>query len=157
MTLKDHQQIHKQPEFMCYMCNYANKNQELLHKHKESDCHIQLFKCDLCNYNNNERKQIKEQKNICAQMPVCKCYIYKTLIGTKMVEKHKTRKNQQTFDKCNMCNNTMKVTLYCIPTRKATKVIKKIVNAVDGPGLANNYDRQIQVQTIFRSTCAMLK
>ena len=74
-----------------------------------------------------------------------------------MVEKYKTRKNQQTFYNCNMCNNTIKITLYCITTRKAAKVIKKIVNAVDGPGLANNYDRQIQVQTNFRSTCAMLK
>ena len=74
-----------------------------------------------------------------------------------MVEKHKTRKNQQTFYKCNMCNNTIKITLYCITTRKSAKVIKNIVNAVDGQGLANNYDRQIKGQTNFRSTFVMLK
>ena len=61
-----------------------------------------------------------------------------------MAEKHKTRKNQQTFYKCNMCNNKIKITLYCRTTRKSAKVIKNIVNAVDGQGLANNYDRQIQ-------------
>ena len=72
-----------------------------------------------------------------------------------MVEKHKTRKNQQTFYKCNMCNNTIKITLYCITTRKAAKVIKNIINAVDG--LANSYDRQIQGQTNFISTFVMLK
>ena len=49
---------------------------------------------------------------------VFKCqYLYVTfeniLFGIKMVEKHKTRKNQQTFDKCNMCKNTIKITLYC--------------------------------------------
>ena len=68
---------------------------------------------------------------------VCKCqYLCVTfaniLICIKMVEKHKTKKNQQTFYKCNMCNNTIKITLYCIPTRKATKGIKNIINAVDG-------------------------
>ena len=93
---------------------------------------------------------------------VCKCQYLsvtftKILIGTKMVEKHKTRKNQQTFYKCNMCNNTIKITLYCITTRKSAKVIKNIVNAVDVQGLANNYDRQIQGQTNFRSTIFMIK
>ena len=93
---------------------------------------------------------------------VCKCQYLsvtfsKILIGIKMVEKHKTRKNQQTFYKCNMCNNTIKITLYCITTRKAAKGIKNIINAVDGQGLANNYDRQIQGQTNFRSTFVMLK
>ena len=74
-----------------------------------------------------------------------------------MVEKHKTRKNQQAFYECNMCNNTIKITLNCIPTRKAAKVIKNITNAVDGQELANNYDRQIQGQTKFRSTFVMIK
>ena len=75
-----------------------------------------------------------------------------------MVEKHKTRKNQQTFCKCSICNNTIKITLYCITTRKATSGIKRnINNAVDGQGLANNYDKQVQGQTNFRSTCVMLK
>ena len=75
----------------------------------------------------------------------------------KMVEKHNTRKNKQTFYKCNMCNNTIKITVYCITTRKAAKRIKNIINVVDGQGLANNYDRQIQRQTNFRSTFVMLK
>ena len=48
-----------------------------------------------------------------------------------MVEKHKTEKNQQKFYKCNMCNKTIKITLYCITTLKAAKGIKNIVNAVD--------------------------
>ena len=92
----------------------------------------------------------------------CKCQYLsvtfsKILIGITMVEKHKTRKNQQIFYKCSMCNNTIKITLYCITTRKAAKRIKNIINAVDGQGLANNYDRQIQGQTNFRSTFVMLK
>ena len=41
----------------------------------------------------------------------------------KMEEKHKTRKNQPTFYKCNMCNYTIKIPLYCITTRKAAKGI----------------------------------
>ena len=35
--------------------------------------------------------------------------------------------------------------------------MKNINNAVDGRGLANNYDRQIQRRTNFRSTFVMLK
>ena len=56
-----------------------------------------------------------------------------------------------------MCNNTIKITLYWKTTRKATKEIKNLNNAVDGQGLANNYDRQIQGKTNFRSTFVMLK
>ena len=48
-----------------------------------------------------------------------------------MVEKYKTRKNQQTFYDCNMYNNIIKITLYCIPTRKASKGIKNVIDAVD--------------------------
>ena len=67
---------------------------------------------------------------------VCKCHYLgikfaKIWISIKMVEKHKIEKNQQTFYKCNMCNKTIKITLYCITTRKAAKRIKNIVNAVD--------------------------
>ena len=59
-----------------------------------------------------------------------------------MVEKHKNRKNQQTFYKRTMCNNAIMITLYCITTRKAAKEKRDIVNAVDGQGLANNYDKK---------------
>ena len=67
---------------------------------------------------------------------VCKCqYLSVTFakipIGIRMVEKHKTRKDQQTFYKCNMCNNTIKITLYCITKRKTAKGKKNIINAVD--------------------------
>ena len=74
-----------------------------------------------------------------------------------MVEKHKTRKNQLTFYKCNMYNNTIKITLYSITTRKAAKGINNIINAADAQGLVDNYDRQIQGQTNFRSTFVKLK
>ena len=67
-----------------------------------------------------------------------------------MVEKHKTGKNQQKFNKFNMCNHKTKITLYCITTRNITKGIKNMINAVDGQGLANNYGRQIQGQTNFK-------
>ena len=67
-----------------------------------------------------------------------------------MVEKHKTRKNQHSLYNCNKCNITIKITLYCILTRKDTKVIKNIFNAVYGQGLDNNYNIQIQGQTNFR-------
>ena len=56
----------------------------------------------------------------------------KILIGIKMVKKHKTRKNQNNFHNCNMCSNTIKITLYCITTRKTAKGIKNIIKAVDG-------------------------
>ena len=69
-----------------------------------------------------------------------------------MVEKHKTRKNQQTFYKFNKCKNTINITFYSIATRQATKEIKNIINAVEGQGLANKYDRRIQGQTNFRSS-----
>jgi hypothetical protein len=59
--------------------------------------------------------------------------------------------------KSNMCNNTIKITLFCIATRKSAKGINNIINAVDGQGLANNFDRQIQELTNFRSTFVMLK
>ena len=93
---------------------------------------------------------------------VCKCQYQivtfaKIVIGIKMVYKHKTRKNQQTFYKCNMCNNTIKITVYCITIRKDAKGIKNIINAVDGQWLAYNYHRQIQGQTNFRSTFPMLR
>ena len=81
----------------------------------------------------------------------------KNLIRIKMAEKHKTRMNQQTSYKCNMCNNTIKIVLNYITTRKAANGIKKIINAVDGQGLANNYDRQIQGRTNFRGSFVMLK
>ena len=58
-----------------------------------------------------------------------------------MVDKHKTRKNQQKFYKCNIFNNTIKHILSCITTKKAPKGIANIINAVDGQELANNYDR----------------
>ena len=56
-----------------------------------------------------------------------------------------------------MCNNTIKITLYCITTRKDARGIKNINNAVDGQWLANKYDRQIQEPTNFRSSYLMLK
>ena len=92
------------------------------------------------------------------QIPVFRSYIGKNPKWyKKMVEKHKTRKNQLTFYKCNMCNNTIKTTLYSITTSKAAKGINKMINAVDGQGLVNNYDGQIQGHTNFRSTFVMLK
>ena len=77
---------------------------------------------------------------------VCKCQYLsvtfaKILVDLKMIEKHKTRKNQQTFCMFNMCNNTIKI----------------IINTVDEQGLAKNYYRQIQGQTNFRSTFVMLQ
>ena len=99
--------------------------------------------------------QIESLPDITVQ--VFKCYIYKNSNWHKMVEKHKTRKNQQTFYDCNMCNNTVKITFYCITTRKATKEIKNINSAVDGQRPANTHDRQIIGQTNFRSNFVILK
>ena len=44
-------------------------------------------------------------------------------------------------------------------TKKRKRDLKKknIINAVCGQGLANNYDKQIQGQTNFRSNLVMLK
>ena len=81
-----------------------------------------------------------------ARIQVCICHFQSVtfaniLVSIKMVEKHKTRKKQKTFYKCNMCNNTIKITLYCISTREAAKEINNMINAVDGQGLANSYGR----------------
>ena len=84
-------------------------------------------------------------------MPVFKCYICKNCDWHKNGREQKTRKNQQLFYKCKMCNNTIKITLYCITTRKAAKNIDNIINVVDGQGLANNYDRKIQVSLSYSS------
>ena len=58
---------------------------------------------------------------------VCKCQYLgvtfaKILIGIKMVEKQKTKKN------CDMCNKTIKITFYCITTKKTAREIKNIIN-----------------------------
>ena len=55
-----------------------------------------------------------------------------------MVKNHMMSNDEKTFDECNMCNNTMKITLLhnC---KKGSKI-----NAVDGQGLAISYDRPIQ-------------
>ena len=83
---------------------------------------------------------------------------YKNPNWHKNCRKKKTRKNQQTFYKCNMCNNTIKITFYCITTtKKNAKGIKNIINVVDGLGLTNKYERKIQGQTKFRSIFVKLK
>ena len=66
-----------------------------------------------------------------------------------------TRTNED--DKCSMRNSTIKINLYCITIRKAAKGIKNLVIEFDGHGLANNYDRQIQGETNFRSIFVQLK
>ena len=109
------QQIPKQPELMCYMCNYANK--------KNRSCCTNTNRVT-ARYNCSSVTSLiittmnGRRFNI-TRIFVCKCQYLsvtfaKIIIGIKMVENHKTRKNQQTFYKCNMCNNTIKVTLYCI-------------------------------------------
>ena len=80
MLLQEYKTIHKQPEFMCYKCNYEKKNQVLLHKHKKIHCQIYLLKCEMYNYTNNERKQVKQYQNMRKQMLVFKCFICKNLI-----------------------------------------------------------------------------
>ena len=75
-----------------------------------------------------------------------------------MEEKLMIPNNQQTFHNCNMRNNKIKVTVYCIITRKETaKGTKNLIDAVDGKGIGNNYDRQIQGQSNFRNTFVILK
>ena len=102
----------------------------------------------MCNYNNNKRKKVKNKK------PTFVCtfqYLGVTfaniLINVKMVEKHKMSKDQQKFYKCKMCNNTIKITFSQHNYKKSHNF-----NAVDGQGLANNYDRPIKEQTTFRIT-----
>ena len=77
------------------------------------------------------RSKLKITKIFVFQWQYSSVTFAKIIIGIKMVEKHKTRKNQQTFYKFNMCNYTIKITLYCITTRKASKGINKIINTID--------------------------
>ena len=58
-------------------------------------------------------------------------------------------KDWQTFYKCKMCNNTFKITFLLHNYKKSRKRDKEQNNAVDGQGLANNYDGTIQGQTNF--------
>ena len=90
-------------------------------------------------------------------MPVFKCYICKNPNWHKNGRETQDQEESANIYKCNMCNNTIKITLYCITTRKTAKGIKNMINAVDVQGVANNYDRQIQGQTNFRSTFVVLK
>ena len=71
-------------------------------------------------------------------MPVFKCYICKNPNWHKNYRKTPDQEESAKIYKCNMCYNKIKVTLYCITTRKAAKGIKNINNAVDGEGLAYN-------------------
>ena len=90
-------------------------------------------------------------------MPVFKCYICKNPNWHKNGRETQDQEESENLFKCNICNNTLKITLYCIATREASKGIKNIIDAVEGQGLANKYDRQIKGQTNFRSTFVMLK
>ena len=121
----------------------------LLKEHQQIHKHPEL----LCNYA-NKIQELLQKLYKCQYLSIM---FAKILIGIKILEKQKTRKNRQIFDKWNMCNNTIKITLNCITTRKATKGINIIIDAVDGQGLANNYDTEIQGKTNFRSTFVMLK
>ena len=76
----------------------------------------------------------------------------KILIGMKMVDKHKTRKNHFISVTC----ATIQSRSLCT-ARKAAKGVKLIMNAVNGQRLANKYGSQIQGQTNFRSTFVMIK
>ena len=66
-------------------------------------------------------------------------------------------KDQQTFYKYNMCNRTIKLTFLLHNYKKSCKRDEEQIYAVDGHGLAYNYDRQIKGQTNFRTTLVMLK
>ena len=126
MLLKKHQLIHKQQELMGYMCNYANKNQKLLQKHKRVTARYNCSSVTSSIITTTNRSKLKIKRIF-----VCKCQYLritftKVLSGIKMVEKHKNRKNQQTFYKCNMCNNTIKITVYCITNyKKSRKRVKE--------------------------------
>ena len=150
MLLNEHQQIHKQPE-LCVTCAIMQT--------KIRNCCTARYKClsvtslIVTTMNKSRLKIIR--------IFVCKCqYLSVTFAKNPNGHKH-GRETQDQEDSaniynCNMYNNTIKITLYCITTRKAAKGISNIVNAVDGQGLATNYDRQIQGQTNFRSTFFML-
>ena len=61
------------------------------------------------------------------QMPVLNCYFCENSIW----HKHKRSKDQKIFDKSNMWKNTIIITFNCITTRKAAKLIKNKIYAVD--------------------------
>ena len=90
-------------------------------------------------------------------MPAWKYYTFKTPNWRKNGKERQYQEEVANIYKCNMCNNIIKIILFCINTRKVAKGIKNKINAVDGQWLANNYDRQIQAQTNFRSSFIMLR
>ena len=77
-------------------------------------------------------------------MRVWKYYISKNPKWHKNGRERQDQEEVENIHKCTMCNNTIKITLFCITTRKAAKGINNIINAVDWLGIANKYDRQIQ-------------
>ena len=52
-----------------------------------------------------------------------------------------------------MFNNTIKITLYCIPTRKASKGIKNIINAVNGQGYLSIMTDQFRTDQFQKYIC----
>ena len=74
-----------------------------------------------------------------------------------MVEKQKMSKDQQTFYWCNICNYTIKLAFLLHNYNKSCERDKETNYAVDGHGLANNYERKIQGLTNFKTTFVMVK
>ena len=106
---------------------------------------------------------LKRSRLKITQIFVCKWQYFsgtfaKILTGIKMVEKHKIRKNQQTFNKCTMCNNKININLYCITTRRSKKPKRdKEYNWCSVWKMASYQLWQIQVQSNFRSTFVIFK
>ena len=64
-----------------------------------------------------------------------------------MVELHKMSTDQNVFYNCHMRNTTMNITIIMHNYKRDCKMNEICFFVVDGQGLANNYDIQMQGQT----------
>ena len=78
-------------------------------------------------YDNNGRNQVTDHKNIYVQILVFRCYICKNPNWHKNGRETQDQEESANIYKCNMLNNTIKITLYCIPKRKVAKVASLVL------------------------------
>ena len=91
MLLREHQQAHKQPELMCYMCNYAKKQELCPNTNRVTSRYncSSVFGSIITTMNGKSLKM--------TGIVVCKCHylrVTKILIAIKIVEKNKKKQEE---------------------------------------------------------------
>ena len=125
MLLKEHKQIHKQFEFMCFPCNYANKNWEICTNTKRVTARYKCSSVTCAIITKIHRTRLKNTTIFVLKCQYLRVTSAKIIVGITMVEKYKVSKDLQTFYKCNMCNYTIKLLFLLHNLKKRCKMNKK--------------------------------